>query len=161
MALAPILQPGSVVALAALEASRIGSVKALLRDLPVDYPGADQWLDRRLTDVQGGSAECWVALNGLAVVGLTILTPKPNALKLSTIFVDEPSRGYGVGSLLMRNVIGAATRLDRDEIYVTVAEHKVHQLQSLLQAHGFTKTAVEEDRYGPNRTEVVFTRLGT
>lgn len=147
------------VTLAALEASRIGPVKALLRELPLDYPGAARWLDRRLADALSGVAECWTIVDGVEVVGVTILTPKSRALKLSTIYVREESRGRGLGAMLIGQAIESARLLERDEIYVTVAEHKLDLLKPLLQSHGFTHTAVEENRYGPNRNEFVYTRL--
>lgn len=143
----------------ALGRSHVRAVKTLLRDLPIDYPGGDAWLDSRLADVLDGRAECWVAAAGDQVAGTVILTPKSSALKLSTIFVAPLARGRGIGGRLMDETIAAACRHGCSEVYVTVAEHKVSLLEPLLTSRGFIRTAVEADRYGPGRTEVIYSRL--
>lgn len=131
----------------------------LLYDLPRDYPDADAWLRRRLNDALIGRAECWIAgWDGLAA-GVAILTPKPGALKLSTIYVDPRFRNRGLGALLMDRVVGDVNSRKADEIYVTVAQHTVPLLRPLLDSRGFTLVATERHRYGWGRHEAVFSRL--
>ena len=153
---APPIEAPTVLA---LNASMVSGTKELLKNLPRDYPGAETWLSGRLDDALSGRAECLVVLHSREIAGVAILTPKPLALKLSTIYVSERFRGLGLGSILMDRAIGAAASSGFDETYVTVAEHTVPLLRPLLDSRGFTCIAVERHRYGRNRHEAVFSRL--
>lgn len=147
-----------------MDALDVPAVRSLLTDLPRDYPNADAWLPRRLQDCLAGRARCTVAAIRDDVVGVTILTPKAIATKLSTIYVRPDFRRSGIGSRLLDHVLrdyetwvpGRA----RGDLYVTVAEHTWSQLEGLLSSRGFTRTAFERDRYGRGRHEIVATRLG-
>lgn len=143
------------VSLRPLGPSDVDDVKHLLSDLPVDYPGGDQWLARRLIDVLEGAAACTLATVSGRVVGVTIGTPKRRATKLSTIFVEPAFRRSGVGSRLLDAFLAEAS--PGAETYVTVADHKWRDLSPLLRSRGFVATALESDRYGPGRDEVVAT----
>ena len=92
MAQLVVPRQGKLGVLRALDRTSADAVRELLLELPTDYPGADAWLDRRLSDVLDGAAECWMALVGSQLAGVTILTPKRSALKLSTIYVDPRYR---------------------------------------------------------------------
>jgi len=146
--------------LRALGLNDVDEVKQLLVALPLDYPGGDEWLERRLLDVLDGRATCELAtLNG-RVVGLTIGTPKGRATKLSTIYVVPAARRVGVGSMLLDSFIAQARTSGRGrEIYVTAAHHRWPELQRLFESRGFTVSVVESDRYGPGRHEVVAIRI--
>lgn len=153
-----------------LERADIASVQELLRDLDNDYPGGLVWLEQRLHQVLEGRATCSLALVGRGLAGVTIQTPKRGTTKLSTIYVAPTWRGRGVGSQLLDHVTGH-TVMDSSspvcpprlkagrELYVTVAHHKWTQLSPLLLSRGFTQTALERDRYGPGRHEVIAIRL--
>lgn len=134
----------------------------LLRDLPSLYPGAEEWLQRRMDEVSHGLASGLVATTTDGIAGLTILTPKsPRTLKLSTILVARPYRSRGIGASLLTATLAAARDSGYSEVYVTVAHHLVAQLSPLLARNSFTMTAREPNRYGPGRHEVVFTALLT
>lgn len=148
-----------IASLRRLEASDLSPVESLLDGLPRDYPGARAWLARRLRDALAGRAECWTAKWGDSLAGVAILTPKSDALKLSTIYVSDKYRGLGFGSLLLDRTIERAASLGLTETYVTVAEQTVPLLRPLLDSRGFTPTAFERHRYGRGRHEAVFTRL--
>src|SRR5687768_11421036 len=78
------------------------SVTQLLHELPDIYPGADQWLLKRLTDVASGLAFCTVAERNDQVVGVTIQAPKPlSQRKLCTLFVASEFRRQRIGSSLL------------------------------------------------------------
>lgn len=142
-----------------LSADDVAGVRTLLNDLPVDYPGGDGWLRKRLADVTAGNAHCLVTGEVGSPTGVVILTPKSNALKLSTIYVAPDARSRGLGRVLMQSVMSKAMDLNFREVYVTVAEHKVYLLQGLLNDFGFTFLSLERDRYGNGRHEAVFTSI--
>ncbi|MFC8190363.1 GNAT family N-acetyltransferase [Cellulomonas sp. NPDC057328] len=147
-----------------LAAADLPAVRSLLVDLPVAYPGAEAWLRRRLQDCLAGRARCMIAATADDVVGVTILTPKSLATKLSTIYVRPDFRRTHLGSRLLDQVLQDASRwAPRDaqgEIYVTIAHQTWGQLERLLSSRGFTRTAFESNRYGRGRHEIVATRLG-
>jgi ribosomal protein S18 acetylase RimI-like enzyme len=154
------------VTLRSLDARDLAAVGGLLTDLEVDYPGGRLWLANRLLDVVDGRAICDLAAVGGFIVGATIGTPKPHAMKLSTIFVAPEWRRKGVGAALLDRFLAQAEarvadsgRELRVETYVTVAHHNWGQLAPLLSSRGFTETAVEFNRYGIGRHEIVATRL--
>ena len=142
----------------------VPAVRSLLVDLPLSYPGAEAWLERRLQDCLAERARCMIARAPDGVVGITILTPKALATKLSTIYVRPDFRRSGLGGRLLDQVLrdarGWAPRDARGETYVTVAHHTWGQLERLLLGRGFTRTAFEPNRYGQGRHEIVATRLG-
>lgn len=137
----------------------VHGVSALLKDLPRDYPGAEVWLKRRLRDALQGNAESWLADLGGQLAGVVILTPKPSALKLSTIYVEPRFRGLGLGALLMERALERAADHHFGETYVTVAHHAEPLLQPLLDTRGFIRVATERHRYGWGRHEVIYSRL--
>lgn len=150
---------GCGLAMRSLDGDDVDEVKRILVALPVDYPGGDQWLERRLVDVLDGRATCELATLGGRVVGLTIGTPKGQATKLSTIYVVPTARRVGVASALLDSFIAQACSNGDREIYVTAAHHRWPELQRLFESRGFIVSAVEFDRYGPGRHEVVAIRV--
>lgn len=131
----------------------------LLRFLPLLYPDADTWLQRRLADVEGGIARCTVGTlpGGCAPIGLTIETPKSaKSLKLSTVYVREQYRGNGVGAALLRHAHRQWIAARLEAVHVTVDSERRHLLEPLLRSNGFDLTAVERDRYAVGRDELVF-----
>lgn len=168
-ALSPSPAPGTralgLVRLRELGPRDLTQVQMLLKELPRDYPKANEWLTRRLGEVLEGGAHCTVADLGGRLAGVTIFTRKSHATKLNTIFVAEALRGFGLGSALLDDVIvqalsGGATDDEIGEIYVTVAYHKWSLLAPLLASRGFVAAATELNRYGPGRHEVIATHLG-
>lgn len=145
----------------ALGASDISRVKEFLRIVPALYPGGDEWLDRRLSETLAGEAECLLIKDGCSVLGVCIVTPKPRALKISTLLVCSEARGHGVGASLLSRALEIASDKQLQETYITVAHHLAEPLTDWLVPWGFTRTALEMNRYGVGRHECVLTRLGS
>lgn len=163
MTLQPTLVRCGPVSVVPMQEGDREAVRHLLRDLPVDYPGGQRWLNRRLDGILAGEASSWLAhrrdVGDGRLLGVVISTPKATAMKLSTIFIAPDARRTGVGALLLDRAIESARAQRFSETYVTVAHHKSHMLWPLLRSRGFTQKAVELNRYGPGRHELVFTLL--
>lgn len=143
-----------------MAASEVEEVTALLSVVPQLYPAGDAWLRRRLADILEGSAQCSVVKRGGRLVAAAILTPKgQEVVKLSTFFVAPEARNSGVGSRLLDALLADLDQANVKETYVTVAHHLAVPLMGLFVPRGFTPCAIEMDRYGEGRHEVVLTRL--
>lgn len=143
-----------------MSANDIQELTHLLAIVPILYPRGDAWLRRRLDDVVDGSARCLVLPWDGRIAAAAILTPKaPTVTKISTFFVAEWARRRGVGARLAGSVLDDLRQHGSVESYVTVAHHVAAPLESLLGPRGFVRTAVEPDRYGPGRHEVILTHL--
>lgn len=133
------------------------SVTELLTLLPHLYPNGYFWLTRRLDDALSGRARCTLAKSRYGIVGVTIETPKGrNRTKLSTIYVRPSFRGLGVGTRLLEACLDRWVRSEVRSAYVTVEEGRSILLRPLLTGFGFRFQALERNRYGTDRNEVVF-----
>lgn len=134
---------------------------AIARDLLpvlVTYPGAEQWLSRRLDEVLAGDARCHLSRDWLGLRGIAIETPKaPGQLKLSTIWVAPRARGRGLGAALLMDCRQRWLRDELDKAWVTVSPVAYSALATVLPRHGFLYTASDPDRYGADRPESIFT----
>jgi GNAT superfamily N-acetyltransferase len=129
----------------------------LLSFLPSLYPRGNEWLDHRLYQVLEGKARCTLALFDSRLIGVTIETPKtPSRLKLSTIYVAPRFRKLGVGATLLERCKENWLRKDLGHVHVTADLGRTGMLFPLLTRVGFNFTALEVDRYGAGRHEVVF-----
>jgi GNAT superfamily N-acetyltransferase len=129
----------------------------LLSFLPDLYPRSFDWLERRLIDVERKQAYCMIGFLNCSVAGILIDTPKGiRTSKISTFFVKEQAHRKGLGTLLLE----ASARRWRirgvDDVYVTVASQKRRSIDAFLRSNGFLKTAELCERYGPNRSELVY-----
>lgn len=144
----------------AMVASDVVAIQRLLSILPDLYPSGDRWLDHRLQDVQRGSAGCRVVTVDGQVAGVAIVTPKVSATtKLSTFYVAPWARMRGVGATLIDDVLCTLDQAENSETYVTVAHHVAKPLVKLLQPRGFTPVALEANRYGQGRHELILSRI--
>jgi GNAT superfamily N-acetyltransferase len=133
------------------------SVFNLLSFLPTLYPKGYSWLDSRLDDVLAGRARCTLAVTPWDVAGVTIETPKgAKRLKLSTIYVNPRFRGLGVGASLLRHCKAKWEQEELSGVHVTADTRRLDALLPLLTNHGFSVTAMDKERYGPNRDEMIF-----
>lgn len=120
------------------------------------YPTGGEWLNRKLRDPEGEGTICMLAETGSALLGLTIETVKDlGRRKLSTILVDEASRGLGVGTALIESCLDRWRHELLKEVYVTASLSVVGALALLLVPRGFQYRAIERERYGAGRDEVV------
>lgn len=137
------------------------AVTDLLDICPRLYPGGDRWLQRRLTDVLHGRAQCTVvhAPHSSRLYAVAISTPKPSGcVKLSTFFVAEDCRQNGLGTFLLHQLMEVWNQQDLKDVYVTVAHHVEAPLARLIEPAGFLRVAMEKNRYGPGRHEAVWVR---
>ena len=133
------------------------SVQVLLQDLPALYPGGDAWLLRRLTDALAGAARCTLAVSAQGLAGITIETPKSlDTVKLSTLYVHPDFRHLGLGTQLLKACRSGWVQAGITTAYVTVDARLTTSLAPLLRQVGFSYTALECNRYGPGRDEMVF-----
>lgn len=129
----------------------------LLSFLPSIYPKGYSWLDNRLDDVLSGAARCTLAVTPWDVAGVTIETPKgARRLKLSTIYVNPRFRGLGIGASLLRHCKSQWEREELTGVHVTADTRRLDALLPLLTNHGFSVTAIDKERYGPGRDEMIF-----
>jgi len=122
------------------------------------YPTGGEWLDRKLRDhdIDRGSVRCTLAEVGSTLLGLTIETVKGlGRTKLSTIWVNESVRGRGIGTKLIDSCLANWRRELLKETYVTASLQVVEVVALLLVPAGFHFRALEPDRYGAGRDEVV------
>jgi dCTP diphosphatase len=120
------------------------------------YPSAQDWLIRKLREVDLKLALCTIAELDDRVVGLSIETiKKPARRKLSTVWVDEPVRGLGIGSRLLAAHAAAWRSEGVQEVYATASVEVMNAVTPLLVPVGFQFRALELDRYGLGRHELV------
>lgn len=131
--------------------------RMLLGTIDVLYPAGQSWLRRTFTELSEGSASALVLVLQDKVVAIAIHKPKRNSTKLCTFFVSPMHRGVGLGSRLMEALNAQLAESMTQESYVTVAHHLDGVVRFFI-AHGYTPAALERDRYGSGRHEVVLTR---
>lgn len=131
------------------------AAEVLLAGLGELYPGAEAWLERRLSECVRGQAIALVAVAGSDLVGILILTPKGARLKISTIYVDPGWRRQGIGRELMRVGSQAWSGGRYEAVYLTVATSQEESVASLVAPYGLRRITIEADRYGPGRHESV------
>ena len=128
----------------------------LLLALPSLYPGASDWLDRRLEDTLSRKAICRLAFDKQQPVGISIETPKAKRrTKLSTLYVAPRYRGLGVATGLMAAMQWRWHLDDIERADLTVDTCRAHQFLPLLERFGFKPMTIERDRYGEGRDELI------
>jgi GNAT superfamily N-acetyltransferase len=128
----------------------------LLSVLPSLYPGGYNWLERRLGDVGLGKARCSLAITHWGPVGVTIETPKQDSrLKLSTFFVHPAFRGLNIGTHLLQQCYERWIRDELDQVHITADLKIAGTLSPLLARYGFRVKAIDLERYGPQRDEII------
>lgn len=126
----------------------------LLAFLPSHYPGADQWLARRLTDVENGRAYCTLASDGNRLQAVMIETPKAShAVKISTLYVAEDCRHLGLAQRLLAHSRARWKQDGIQRIYATI-----DSLEPALPFYlllGFSVSGHAKDRYISGHDELV------
>ena len=132
-----------------LETGEIPALRELLVDLPLLYPKASEWLDRRLRNLEG----IVVAVNQEQLLGVLITTGSGNLLKLSTLFVRSGFRRQEIGRRLVEAVIPEWRDQGKD-VFVTVDESLYPALVALLAKYGFRKQQEVPDLYRTGTKEI-------
>lgn len=132
------------------------SVIELLSGLPALYPHADEWLARRLDDVEQRRARCTLAIVAGQSAAVAIETPKPgNRVKLSTLYVAPQFRRTGIGGMLVRSCWHRWLVRGVDSVHVTVRTGREEALYSVLEPLGFSFLTLLTNRYGRGEHEFV------
>ncbi|MFF7645203.1 hypothetical protein [Streptomyces canus] len=132
-------------------------VRELLEDLPDLYPHGDKWLDRTFGEVGREKARLTVVEIGADIVAVSIEKPKSHGrMKLSTLYIHPDFRNMRVGTSFFRYLDNRWRSEKWKEVYMTVASQGAYELERLVKVFGFGCVAVQEDRYGQGRDEVVF-----
>jgi ribosomal protein S18 acetylase RimI-like enzyme len=128
----------------------------LLHELPILYPGGDQWLEARLQDVLAGKAECTMAKVDNRAVGILIGTPKgKRRIKLSTIYVHPHYRRQHVATSLLDMSWSRWIQRGIESATVTVRHNRLDSLARTLAPYGFDVVRIEKNRYGEGRDEAI------
>lgn len=133
-------------------------VRELLDFLPVLYPEGHSWLAKALREVACGDADAFEIRSGDRLVGILLGKVKGNRYKVRTLFVAPEYRGRGLGGDLLRRGIDAAYASGASFVYLTVADTMSDELAPLMRSEGFRQLALERNRYGIGRDELVFQR---
>lgn len=121
------------------------------------YPDGLQWLQKRLTDVEGGKAFCTVAIFREQFAGLLIDTPKGiRTRKISTFYVRDPFRHKGVATSLLAHHADEWRKAGIDRIYITAPTKGQDSLERFLAHHGFHLVSIAPEKYGEGRDEAIF-----
>lgn len=121
------------------------------------YPDGGKWLQRRLDDVESGSAAATVVARGAQIAGVTIETPKEiGRLKLSTLWVHPSCRRIGIGSAMLGRGRKKWIQTEASRVDLTCAASAASGLAPLLHRSGFLLESLERNRYGEGRHEFVF-----
>jgi GNAT superfamily N-acetyltransferase len=135
------------------------AVTQLLGFLPTLYPEGQQWLQRKLDEVEQRGASCVLAISGPAVGGILIDSPKGRrARKISTLFIAKTFENKGLGSRLFSNREARWLRAGIDQVHITVAACRLSTIEPFLIRKGFRLAATLPERYGPCRDEIVYQR---
>jgi ribosomal protein S18 acetylase RimI-like enzyme len=150
------VSPAAQIELRPFRASDRARIFKLLSVLPSLYPDGAAWLDRRLNDVLARKARCTVAVAGPHIVGTTIESPKGHLrTKLSTIYVHPNYRRRNIGTRLLTQCRSDWFRESLDTVYVTLDLQCARELLPLFTLFGFKFEALELERYGAERHEMV------
>lgn len=107
---------------------------------PVSLAERQQWFDKHLTDEQRPIFVC--EQNGQIVAWGSLSDYYPReAYRISaeiSIYVHEPYRGQGVGSILLTYILQQAKRLKIHNILAVVFAHNLPSVR-LFQAYGFSQ----------------------
>jgi len=136
-------------------AADTAQVKLLLGQLPELYPGADAWLEGKLDACGMGVARAWVAKQEGIVVGVIIISPKGERLKISNIYVAGEWRRLGIGRRFVDCVAPLWMKGAYNMVFITVATPSLDGVSRLLRPYGFTELTTVPDRYAVGQVETV------
>ena len=136
------------------------SIRRLLCFLPSLYPDADEWLDRRLDDIEGGHGRCLTIWANRALRGIMIETEKgPAARKISTFYLHASIRRSGIATRLLETRVEEWHSTGIRMVYITMPTNSLHLFDTLLTSHGFARGQASPDRYGEGRDEITYSAV--
>lgn len=140
-----------------IASDRRATFDALAPVLSESYPGGDLWLSSRFDQILDGKVRATVLPMECGIGAISIETPKSRArMKLSTFWVHPALRGRRIGTQLLRMSVDRWAIDGVDDAYITCAVEAATSLAPLLHASDFRLAALDRDRYGQGRHEVVF-----
>jgi hypothetical protein len=121
------------------------------------YPKGAAKLLTRLEEALIGCATAHVTdLPGFGPIALASETSKGrDRVKLSTFWVDPRFRGFGIGGSLLDHRISNWEQRDLSAVVVTVREERAAELEGLFIPRGFSRIAMDLNRYGEGQNEVI------
>jgi len=121
------------------------------------YPQGAEKLFARLENALNGYATANVVESlTLGPIALASETLKgADNVKVSTFWVHQDFRGRGIGGRLLDHRLEDWRHSNRGHAIVTVREDRAAELERLFTPRGFTRVAVDIDRYGDGQNEVI------
>ncbi|MQA66926.1 MAG: GNAT family N-acetyltransferase [Alphaproteobacteria bacterium] len=132
-------------------------IRRMLYFLPDLYPGAAEWLENRLEDVDRERAYCSVVSQGGWVRGVLLETPKGRRRsKISTLFIEPQMVGLGLGAKLIERHRKRWLQYELESITITVPKSRIRHTGLFLVKHGFRHETLLFDHYGHGRDEAIY-----
>jgi len=129
----------------------------LLGFLPNQYPEADEWLERRLTEAFNGNAYAFCLFHSGELVGILLGILKPNnKMKISTFYITPEHSGLGLGKILLAAGVATAILEKASAVYLTANARLEKTLGGLLENQGFKLIAAKPDLYIIGDTENIY-----
>lgn len=127
----------------------------LLKGLRKDYPNFPVWFSTKVRQgMSDGSRQLWFAFTAENIVaGVLILKKIPTEKKVCTLYVCEPFRCRGVGTLMMRNAflqLGTSTPL------ASVSSNQLDKYEALLRHFNFRLHSIYKNYYRYGSMEYSF-----
>ena len=142
-----------------IEARELADITATFPELEELYPNFQAWVDGKAVEINGGSANAYVATYGQENAGFALVSDKdPGVRKLSTLYIKPRYQGLGVGPRLLYGVITQAAHDAIGKIYVTVSEERRDTLEGLLTQFGFFVEGVAGRRYREGSWEWIWSK---
>ena len=126
-----------------------------LKELRKDYPYFPAWFYTKVTQgIADGSRQLWFAVTIEDIVaGILILKKSPIEKKVCTLYVREPFRRKGVGTLMMYN---AFSQLETSTPLATVSSNQLSKYEALLRHFNFHLHKEYKDYYRYGSVEYSF-----
>lgn len=120
------------------------------------YPGIEFWWDNRVRPtLEKGRRVVLVVDAGSSLEGLFIGKPG-NLAKLCTLRLRESVRNQGVGRVLVTEGISRLLDRDTSRFHVTVSEAAEEGCMPFFESIGFSRIAIEPNRYKSGLDEFVY-----
>lgn len=132
-------------------------VTEFLSIVPRLYPGGFEWLQKRLDDVEVGKASCTIATQGATLGGVLIDSDKGlRRRKICTFLVDSKLANRGLGTALFSSCKARWLRAGIEKLHLTAAGDRRSHIEGFLLRRNFSIIAIERNRYGAMRDEIVY-----